>query len=289
MTVFAFASARHSPGVTTSVLALAAAWPAARPVLVVEADPSGGDLVCHFRLLMEPSLLSLAAAGRSEVAAADVWDHAQELIGPSPVHALVAPVDPRQVVAALVTLTRSGLGEVLAGLDADVLVDVGRLDPDSPAMELFVAAGVGVLVGRPTLNSADHLQQRVALLRALGVAAPHLLVVGEGTWTAEEMARGIGGATLLGTLPEDAGGARAVTGQGRGRRGLQRSPLWRAARRIAGELASTTTAMEPAAMALDVDDPGSLVSAADTEVSMPALVSPPASVRNGAGRVGSWR
>ena len=44
MSVFAFGSARHSPGVTTSLLALAAAWPADRQVLVIEADPAGGDL-----------------------------------------------------------------------------------------------------------------------------------------------------------------------------------------------------------------------------------------------------
>lgn len=238
MSVFAFGSARHSPGVTTSVLALAAAWPAERSLLVVEADPAGGDLVCFFRLLMEPSLLSLAAAGRSEVTAADVWEHAQEMPGPSPVHALVAPVDPRQAGAALTTLSRSGLGEVLATLDADVLIDVGRLDPESPAMDLFLGADVTVLLGRPTLSSADHLQQRVAFLASMGLTAPHLLVVGEGAWSPEELARGIGRASLLGTLPDDVAGSRAVTGEGRGGRGLRRSALWRAARRIAADLGS---------------------------------------------------
>jgi len=239
VTVFAFGSARHSPGVTTSVLALAAAWPADRRVLVVEADPAGGDLVCYFRLLVEPSLLSLAAAGRSEVTAADVWEHAQQLPGDSEVSAVVAPVDPRQVSAALVTLARAGFARVLGGLDADVLVDVGRLDPESLALDLFAAASVRVLVGRPTLNQADHLQLRAALLASQDVAPLHLLVVGEGPWSAEELARGIGGADLLGEFPDDAHGAAAITAQGRGVRGLRRSALWRSARRVAAGLAAT--------------------------------------------------
>lgn len=238
MTAFAFASARHSPGVTTSVLALAAAWPAERRVLVVEADPAGGDLICHFRLLVEPSLLSLAAAGRNEVTADDVWEHAQQLPGASQVSAVVAPVDPRQVAAALVTLTRAGLDQVLGSLDADVLIDVGRLDPGSAALELFVAAPVRVLVGRPTLNQADHLQLRSALLASQAVSPVHLLVVGEGNWTPEELARSTGVASVIGTLPEDPRGANAVTAQGRGVRGLRRSSLWRSARRLAAELAT---------------------------------------------------
>lgn len=236
MSVFAFASARHSPGVTTSVLALAAAWPAERPVLVVEADSAGGDLICYFRLLVEPNLLSLAAAGRSAVTEGDVWEHAQQLPGGSAVAAVVAPVNPKQVGAALATLSGAGLADVLAALDADVLVDAGRLDPDSPALGLFSGAEARVLVGRPTLNQADHLQLRGALLAALGVTPLHLLVVGEGRWSPVELARSMGGPTLLGALPCDASGAEAVTGQGRGPRGLRRSALWRSARGIAADL-----------------------------------------------------
>ncbi len=255
MTVFAFGSARHSPGVTTSVLALAAAWPAERRVLVVEADPAGGDLVCYFRLLVEPSLLSLAAAGRSEVTSTNVWEHAQQLPGNSEVFAVVAPVDPRQVGAALVTLAGAGFARVLDNLDADVLVDVGRLDPESLALDLFAAAAVRVLVGRPTLNQADHLQLRSALLASQDVSPLHLLVVGEGSWSAEELARGIGGAELLGAFPDDAHGASAITAQGRGVRGLRRSALWRSARRVAADLATTAATPGPA----QLDDDRSLL------------------------------
>ena len=41
MAVIALASASGSPGVTTTALGLALLWP--RPVLLVEADPTGGS------------------------------------------------------------------------------------------------------------------------------------------------------------------------------------------------------------------------------------------------------
>ncbi len=58
--------------VTTSMAALGSVWPEHRPgPLLVEADPSGGDLVARLaqlrgdtHLAEEPSLQTLAAAGR---------------------------------------------------------------------------------------------------------------------------------------------------------------------------------------------------------------------------------
>ena len=41
MAVIALGSAAGSPGVTTSALGLALTWP--RPVLLIEADPTGGS------------------------------------------------------------------------------------------------------------------------------------------------------------------------------------------------------------------------------------------------------
>jgi len=67
MAYIAFASAKGSPGVTTAVAALAATWPADRPLVVAELDPAGGDLVVRLDLATEPGLVSLAAAGRREL------------------------------------------------------------------------------------------------------------------------------------------------------------------------------------------------------------------------------
>ena len=64
----AVASVKGAPGVTTTALALAAAWPAAvdggvRPV-VVEADAAGGDVAARLGLPHAPGLLDVAVAAR---------------------------------------------------------------------------------------------------------------------------------------------------------------------------------------------------------------------------------
>src|SRR5207244_2826784 len=50
MTAVAWCSAKGSPGVTTAVQLVAGAWPAGRPLLIVEADPAGGDLAARLGL-----------------------------------------------------------------------------------------------------------------------------------------------------------------------------------------------------------------------------------------------
>ena len=47
MTVYAFASAKGSPGVSTAAAAIAAAWPA--PVVLADVDPAGGDVMWRNR------------------------------------------------------------------------------------------------------------------------------------------------------------------------------------------------------------------------------------------------
>lgn len=63
--VVALVGAKAAPGATTSMLALALGWP--RPVLVVDADLAGGDVVAGWlagRVGLDRSLLSFAAATR---------------------------------------------------------------------------------------------------------------------------------------------------------------------------------------------------------------------------------
>ena len=67
MTVIAFTSAKGSPGVSTVVLGLGAVWTQAQPerrVLVVEADPAGGEAAVGLlqgRVDASRGLLALAA------------------------------------------------------------------------------------------------------------------------------------------------------------------------------------------------------------------------------------
>src|ERR687897_357205 len=107
----AFASAKASPGVTTTIAALAATWPAERDLVVAELDPAGGDLVVRFDLAAEPGLVSLAAAGRRQLDRSTFVDHTQPLPfvagdeGPSGSRrVLVGPVAADQAGAALAAL-----------------------------------------------------------------------------------------------------------------------------------------------------------------------------------------
>lgn len=74
MTVFAFGSVKASPGVTTAVLALAAAWPADR-CMVVELDLDGGDVAAWYDVAAQPGLRSYAAAGRCDLRPYTVLAH----------------------------------------------------------------------------------------------------------------------------------------------------------------------------------------------------------------------
>lgn len=232
MTYVAIASSRHSRGATTTALALTAAWPAGRAVLHVEAEPAGGDVVSLFHLRTEPSLLTLAAAARARVGADDIAEHVQRLPGEPGAEVLVAPVDPRQARAAVAALARAGLGHALAALDSDVVADVGRLDPDSPSLELFAAADVRAAVLRPTLNDVDHLQTRLALLAAVGVDDVHLVVVGEGRWGPDELVRAVGAAGVLAVMADDPKGAAALGTHEGAAKALRRTQLWRSARKL---------------------------------------------------------
>jgi MinD-like ATPase involved in chromosome partitioning or flagellar assembly len=116
VSLVAVAAAKAAPGVTTSALAMAAAWPAGRQVLLVEADPGGGDLAARFGLAAEPGLVSLAAAARRQIDSALVGDHAQKL--PGGLGVLVGPPGPEQAAAALGMLAPAALAG-LDGLDAD--------------------------------------------------------------------------------------------------------------------------------------------------------------------------
>ncbi|HEY2998244.1 MAG TPA: hypothetical protein VGJ43_06695 [Acidimicrobiales bacterium] len=255
MGTIAFASAKSSPGVTTTIAALAATWPVDRDLHVAELDPAGGDLVVRFDLATEPGLVSLAAAGRRDLRADTYRAHCQPLPfeaaadgasgDAAPVRrVLVAPVAAEQAAAALVTL-RTGFPQVLRALGGDVLVDCGRLDPGSPVTEIAVEADLLVVVVRPVVAEVHHLAARVAALRPRPRALS-LLTVGDQPYPVTEVAAAVG-ATALGTMPVDPRAALGLSAAQPGTvRALRRSPLLRDARAVAEGL---TTWLGPAAPA----------------------------------------
>ncbi|MDA8356548.1 MAG: hypothetical protein M0Z95_09720 [Actinomycetota bacterium] len=256
-TVTAFGSVRSS-GVTTLVLGLAATWPRrtepqGRPVLVVEADPAGGTLAASAGWPPEPGLVSLAAAARRGAEPSLVFEHCRTLPGGASV--LAGPARGDQAKSALRMLATL-LGQ-LGDLDADVLVDCGRLDDTAVVLGIFertARADRATCANRATRGDRAVLvsRRRLADLQALSSwidahpAGPGtgLVVVGDGPYPDAEIAEALGLA-VLGHLPWDPGTPDALVAYRASDRRLRMAPLVRAARTLAEHLARDASSGEP--------------------------------------------
>lgn len=250
MSLIAVAAGKDTRGVTTTALALAAVWPRARPVLLAECDPSGGSLAARFAMDTGRGLMTLASAGRRQLEPDDIAAHTQVLPGGG-VNVLLGALRAEQAHA----LGRlwSSLAAALAGLDADVIADCGRLGPASSAEPVVRHADLVLLVCEPSPEGVLHLQGRIEALAPLGVA-PVVALLGQEPYSAAAVQFALnlpaGGAQILGAIARDATGAALLAGQTGPTSKLSRSLLIRSAR----TLATTLIARLPAVDASDRGD-----------------------------------
>jgi MinD-like ATPase involved in chromosome partitioning or flagellar assembly len=242
--LISFISAKGSPGVTTSALAIGSAWP--RRAVVIDADPAGGDVA--------------AGLGRGSW---PVGAGLMELV----VDIRVLPVEAalRQRVhqpAAHCPLVLAGFGrsgqapgvpwpEIAEGFarihDADLLVDCGRYIAGDGVAPLLRRSDLVLIVTRSTLSAARSAARLVPLLQDLvqvepGDARLSVLVVGaDRPYSAVEISRGCA-APLLGEMPFDARTAAVWSEGAPPGRGFARTPLQREARRVADHLLRAATA-----------------------------------------------
>lgn len=230
-------SIKGSPGVTTFSVALAARWPAPARALLIEADPSGGDIGTRFSLQTTPGLVSLAAAVRHSNDPALLWQHAQALPGGLPV--VSAPPDAELAWATLTALADAtvGAGPLKAAADAPngvVIMDCGRMDVGSPVLPLVRSADAMVLLTRAQADDLAHLARRLAAIGSW-TARPAMVLVGDG-YTPAEVARVLG-VLPLGRIPDDPHGAAVLCGRPstvrRNRSGPAHSALGQAASKVA--------------------------------------------------------
>lgn len=209
MALIAFTSASGSPGVTTTTIACAMAWP--RPVLVVEADPTGGSAILagYLRGRTEPGpdLVDLVL---SPVGLADALPQVTRSI-PGTQVSYVAGTRTHQQAGALRDHW-APLAGVLAGLEQtgqDVLVDAGRLGLVGSPEPLLAAADITVLVVRsdlPAISAARSWAETVTQ-PGVGWRRGGLVLVGEGKpYTAGEVARVLG-LPVMAELVDDPTGA----------------------------------------------------------------------------------
>lgn len=175
MTVLAIGSVHGSPGATT--LALDLARSAGPDTLLIEADPDGGCLAARLDLAIRPGLTELAGAARTGIAAADLCRFAQ-LLDPG-IAVVVAHPAAEQVHAALRTAVHH-VGTAIGSLTSDVVIDIGRLRPGSPALGFAAMADHTLVLVGNAVESVVTLHHRRHLLAGLGMvsvvldaAAPH--------------------------------------------------------------------------------------------------------------------
>lgn len=167
MGLLAVASAKGSPGATTTALLFGALWP--RAVIVAECDPHGGDVVGRLPAadggVLDPDrgLLSLAAAGRKSLHAELVFQHTQEMLGGLEV--LVGVRTPEQ--SAGIASQWGQLGPVFESLKGyDVIADCGRIGAGTPQNVVLSAASDLVMVCDTEPSSVVHLRERVLALQS---------------------------------------------------------------------------------------------------------------------------
>lgn len=181
MAVVALLSAKGSPGVTTSALLLAALWP--RQVLLVDADPEGGDVALRLRredgspVDRSRGLLSLLTLARRELSPSALPEHAQTLLGGTQL--LAGLGGPEQAGAA--GQLWHALGRCFASTrDRDLVVDCGRVGSTSVHLPLLQQADLVLCVLRPTVSQLVQSRERLAALTpllAVGGRVPRLGVV----------------------------------------------------------------------------------------------------------------
>ena len=187
MSVIVLTSASGSPGVTTTAVGLALSWP--RPVLLLEADPTGGSAVLagYLRGLVTPagSVIDLAQA----LHGGDLLEALAAASMPLPgcTASLVPAVGSHTQARSLVALWEP-LAAALQSLEEtgqDVIVDAGRLGLFASPDPLVDAADLALLVVRTDLVSvlqarswAHTLAERFE--KAGAAANVGLLTVGTG-------------------------------------------------------------------------------------------------------------
>ena len=250
--LIALASLKGSPGVTTTCLALAAAWPAPRRLLA-EADPAGGDLGPWLGLPPAPGLAGLAAAARREAGPDLAWRHARDLGGG--LRVVIAPAGAEQAAACLSALAGGpgGFWAGLAGGPDPVIADCGRLDPASPALAVTAAADLTLLLVRPRVSELSHLAMRAGALTRAGARLALLLAPDAGRTPAEaaypaaeiEATLGITVRAVIPADPRAAADLAALAAAFGGPRRTRRLPLARAAASLAADLAAGLTSAPP--------------------------------------------
>lgn len=225
---------------TTTALAVASAWPSDQDTLLVEADPTGGDLAAWLDVPVAPSLSAVVTSVRG-----GGWSEVEHLIRDAAGRLRLIPAPAREGEAAqAVNESARHLAAMIASLPSPVsIVDTGSIAP-SPAAHPFVAvAAVTIIVHRQATQSAaaaavrlQRLADQVDAFAGLSTS-PIVAVVGAAPFSPGEIERflveSVAAVPVVG-LPVDELAAAVLAGRtGVSARRLARLPLLKAGRDLA--------------------------------------------------------
>jgi hypothetical protein len=244
MTLIALCSAKGSPGVTVTGLAMLLT--ARQPTILAELDPAGGDLLGGFlegRQTPDRGLAKLAVAEHRDRLLDEFWSQMLDLDPEQSGTRLALPGvnDPAQ--AASLEPTWDRIASVFIGLSAqtspfDVIADCGRIPAPYAPWPVLRRADHLLMVVRPTAVSLRAASIRLNALRAdfaqRGQPADSLglIVTGDGPEKSREIADALA-VPVLATIPHDPATAAVLSHGGRYNR---RSPLMRAGNTAADQL-----------------------------------------------------
>ncbi|MGI8416864.1 MAG: hypothetical protein ACR2P2_11805 [Nakamurella sp.] len=247
-------TSRNAPGASTTALALTKAWP--RPAILAECDPRGGDVqwgLAQGANVGAAGLLRLQVAARRRSMSESVWEEVVALPGEDgqeiPKYWLPGLLSPREAGS----IDWVGVARALGAAGVDVIADCGTVfgDPVRAPRAIWNTADVVALVVRSTMLgtrigqiAAAALQsdlmtggRGVDLLGAVIVHAP-------GGYPTNQVVAELGDTALLGELPDDPAAAQQLAGVHPIGKRIARSPLMRAAAKLAHELGSRGQSVE---------------------------------------------
>jgi len=255
----ALVSLKGSPGVSVTAYSTARLLASGgRDAVLVEADPSGGDLAARLDLPLGDGILSLAAEARRGASAEMVGAHLVAFAEHLAV--LPSPASSAQASAAL-EVVAAPLATALAGAATDVVIDLGRLGGVESSAVLMGATDVVGVVVQSSLTQAAFVSAAAEWLGDLTVPVALVVVdapaVLAGQPGAEEIAAlGAGWAAAVHTVAWDPRAVRLLYQPG-GTGRLSRSPLWRSVGALTDSLRAlcappsgpSETTVEPSALA----------------------------------------
>ena len=248
MRTVALFSIKGSPGVTTLACCLGAVWPAERRVVVMEADPAGGDLCTRFLLPDAPGLMTLALSARgSNSGITDIDQHVQVL--PGGLEVLIGP--PNSDAALSLDREVVALSQLIAisTNDIDLIIDCGRISPALQSqMAILERADIALMVSPLDARVVAHAESMITRINSArsrwqGEPPVKVAMSENGEVKPKELAEALG-LELIGSIPVDHQAAAVACGRPGSTATFAKSRLIRASSTITSKIIHNLEAID---------------------------------------------